>query len=213
MGDGVVQNAARENATDDRRVSGVTIARVVANCDQSNLGRVQVHLPWLPNYEPVARLATMDQGTYFIPKVGDEVLVAFNHGDVRDAYIVGCLWNANNRPPAEAASDPENKRVIHTPKKHKIEFDDATGVITITSAGLQKITLDANKIEMATAENQAVMTLTKTGEITIKSQKKITLDAPDVEIKGAKLKVSNTASTEINGGGSCSINAGLIAIG
>jgi phage baseplate assembly protein V len=213
MAEGFVENAARENGNEDRRFSGVTIARVVANCDQSNLGRVQVHLPWLPNYEPVARLATMDQGTYFVPKVGDEVLVAFNHGDVRDAYVVGCLWNAKDPPPSEAANDPVNMRVIHTPKNHKIEFDDASGVITITSAGKQKVTLDANQIKIATAQDQAVMTLTKTGEITIKSQSKITLDAPTVEIKGATLKVTNTASTEINGGGSCSINAGLITLG
>jgi phage baseplate assembly protein V len=213
MADGFVQRAAQENAPDDRRISGLTIARVVSNCDHSNLGRVQVHLPWLPDYEPVARVATMDQGTYFIPKVDDEVLVAFNHGDVRDAYIVGCLWNTKNPPPAEASDNPTNKRVIHTPKKHKIEFDDDKEVITIISAGFQKITLDSNEIKIATDGDKSSVTLTKTGEITIKSTKKITLDAPSVEIKGTKLEVNNTGSTKINGGGSCQIDAGTISIG
>jgi uncharacterized protein involved in type VI secretion and phage assembly len=213
MTDGLVQRAAQGNGSDDRWISGVTIARVVSNCDHSNLGRVQVHLPWLPDYDPIARVATMDQGTYFIPKVDDEVLVAFNHGDVRDAYIVGCLWNANNRPPEEASADPTNKRVIHTPKKHKVEFDDDKGIITITSAGLQKITLDSNTIKIATDGDKSTITLTKTGEITIKSTKGITLDAPSVKIKGEKLEVKNTASTEINGGGSCKIDASNIFIG
>jgi len=217
MADGFVQNAARESGAEDRRLGGVTIARVVANCDESDLGRVQVHLPWLPGYEPVARIATMDQGTYFIPKVGDEVLVAFNHGDVRDAYVIGCLWNQQDKPPQGTANstktDPVNKRIIQTPKKHIIEFNDEAGTITIVNEGKQRITLGPSAIAIATENDESKITLTDTGEITIKAQKKITLDAPNVEIKGNQLEVKNTAKTKIQGGAACEIDAATISIG
>ena len=38
-------------------------------------------------------------GSLFLPEVGDEVLVAFEHGDLRRPYIVGKLWNTTDPPP------------------------------------------------------------------------------------------------------------------
>ena len=83
--------------------------------------RVQLALPWLPGYQPWARLANQsagtDRGSYFVPQAGDEVLVAFNHGDVREPYVLGSLWNTIDKPPAddptdaaEQAQDPHARR-------------------------------------------------------------------------------------------------------
>src|SRR3712207_7582644 len=95
---------AIEDATQEQRIYGVTIGRVVNNLDAMGEARVQVSLPWMPGVEPWARVAApsagSSRGMYFIPQVDDEVLVAFNHGDVSDAYILGSLWNALDRPPA-----------------------------------------------------------------------------------------------------------------
>jgi uncharacterized protein involved in type VI secretion and phage assembly len=35
------------------------------------------------------------------PEVGDEVLVAFERAEVRCPYVVGSLWNSNDKPPEE----------------------------------------------------------------------------------------------------------------
>lgn len=52
------------------------------------------------------------EGKVFQPEVGDEVLIAFEHGDPRAPYLTGGLWNANT-PPADAGSakGPEDKRL------------------------------------------------------------------------------------------------------
>ena len=54
--------------------------RVVNNLDLAGLGRVQVRLPWLPELDLWARVAVpmagMASGTYAMPQIGDEVLVA-----------------------------------------------------------------------------------------------------------------------------------------
>src|SRR3569833_559736 len=94
----------------DKKVFGVTTATVINNIDCNGEGRVQLLLPWLPGYLPWARMATpmagMGRGTYFIPQIGDEVVVAFNHGDVREPYILGTTWNTIDKPPALGPTDP-----------------------------------------------------------------------------------------------------------
>src|SRR5579862_1946328 len=70
-------DSAVPDAPPDMRFYGVAIAEVVSNIDESGLGRVQLRLPWLPGYQPWARVAVLsagsNRGTYFIPQTGDEV--------------------------------------------------------------------------------------------------------------------------------------------
>ena len=37
-------------------------------------------------------------------KGGDEILIAFQHGDVRSPVVVGNLWNSSDRPPSSKRS-------------------------------------------------------------------------------------------------------------
>jgi phage baseplate assembly protein gpV len=84
---------------------GVTVGTVINPLDPMFLGRLQVRLPFIDSLDlsPWARVATMMagpfHGSYFIPNVGDEVLVAFEHGDVNAPYIIGSLWNLAAPPP------------------------------------------------------------------------------------------------------------------
>src|SRR5688500_8354972 len=82
---------------DDTRINGVCTAMVLSNFDSTGEGRVQLMIPWLPGYMPWARvsvpMAGLARGTYFIPQMGDEVLVAFSQGDVREPFVIGSLWN------------------------------------------------------------------------------------------------------------------------
>src|SRR5262245_22573693 len=84
---------------------GVVVGRVINPLDPMALGRVQVQLPFIDSTDlsPWARVAVPmagpAHGTYFIPNLGDEVLLAFEHGDLRAPYIIGCLWNAMAPPP------------------------------------------------------------------------------------------------------------------
>ena len=84
---------------------GVTVGTVVSPLDPLMLGRLQVRLPFIDSLDlsPWARVATLMagpfHGSYFIPNVGDEVLVAFEHGDVTAPYIIGSLWNLAAPPP------------------------------------------------------------------------------------------------------------------
>jgi uncharacterized protein involved in type VI secretion and phage assembly len=215
--DGLIETAAQAGNACDRRVDGVTIAKVINNVDGTGEGRVQVQLPWLPDVRPWARLSRLDGGTYFVPQVGDEVLVGFNHGDIREPYVLGSLWNSKDRPPAEAPTDPKTKRLIRTPLGHEVEFDDASQSITIKSMRGHRITLGPEKVEIATmdatgSKPTASITLDAAGSISIEADRKIELKTPSITIQGKVVEIKSDASMDINGGQACNIQASLVKI-
>ena len=85
---------------------GAGLAIVVSDPDSE--GRVKVKYPWLRGRKQQtfsARIllptGTLAGDFVFLPEVGDEVLVAFEHGDIRFPVIIGSLWNGSDKPPTE----------------------------------------------------------------------------------------------------------------
>ena len=154
-------------------------------------GSVKVKFPWLADDQDShwARLATpmagATRGFQFLPEVNDEVLVAFEHGDINRPYVVGMLWNGVDKPPTPTSelvgSDGKvNKRVIKTRTGHTITFDDSTetpGITVIDSTG-------NNKIEINSKEN--IVTITSDGALEINAPK------GDIAIKGKTLTLEAT---------------------
>lgn len=131
---------AVEDAIDSvrKKFAGVTTGRVINLLDPLMLGRVQVELPFIDalDLNPWARVATtmagLMHGSYFIPNIGDEVLVAFEHGDIRAPYVVGCLWTAIAPPPLQ--SPIPQIRAIRTITGNQIVFTEAPPSVSIQTA-------------------------------------------------------------------------------
>ena len=76
-------------------VAGVATGIVSANTDPDQLGRVKLRLPWREDdFETdwvriAVPMAGGGRGTYFLPEIGDEVLVAFDRDDIRYPYVLG----------------------------------------------------------------------------------------------------------------------------
>lgn len=215
MFDGLVE-AMIGDSDAEQRVRGVALATVTNNMDISGQGRVQLSYPWLPGVEPWARVAVMlagsGRGTYFIPQVNDEVLVGFNHGNVREPYVLGCLWSTVDAPPARVPTDPVSKRIIKTPLGHEVEFDDMEQSITITSTTKQKVKLDASGIEVSTTGGTAKLSLGTAGDVTLEAKISLTIKAPMISIQGTTVDIKSDASATLDGGGMCTIKGGLVAI-
>lgn len=207
---------APSNPAADGRVFGVAVAQVIDNIDALSLGRVQVSLPWLPDVDPWARVAVLsagsERGTWFIPQVGDEVLVAFEQGDVRSPYVIGSLWNATDKPPADSPTDSIGRRIIKTPAGHDIELDDVKQSITITSSTDQKVTITPDKIELSAGDGASVVTLETAGTITLKAAAKISLEAVDIELKATNLELSGDAAATLKAGATCTVQGALVRI-
>lgn len=202
-----------ETAAADPRLSrglgglffGVYPAVVTDVRDPGGMGAVKVRLPWSPDagnedYEVWARIATLlagpDRGSWFVPDVDDEVLVAFGGGDPRRPFVVGALWNGQDSPPESMDSAGNNDlKVLKTRSGVRIAISDASGsesVVLETPAG-QRIALDDGERSVTAADA---------------SGNTVTLDSSGVTVT-ASGTVSVQASTVDVSAGSVSVNAGM----
>lgn len=121
------------------RVYGVVVGVVTNLEDPEDLGRVKVRYPWLleDSESPWARVMTFmaggNRGGVFRPEVDDEVLVMFEHGDVRFPYVLGSLWNGQDAMPTERGADADNNvRLIKSRSGHQVVLDDTPGAEKVT---------------------------------------------------------------------------------
>jgi Type VI secretion system/phage-baseplate injector OB domain len=145
MIDELLENLESTYDQEREKFYGVTVGRVINPLDPMSLGRVQVQLPFIDSLDlsPWARVAVpmagLLYGTYFIPNLGDEVLVAFEHGDVNAPYILGCLWNAVARPPLPTPLT--QVRAIRTLSGNQIVIEEVPPAITIQTAPTPPVTM------------------------------------------------------------------------
>ena len=122
---------------------GVYRGIVTNNLDPMQMVRVQITVPDVlaVSESPWARvtspIAGRSRGLYFVPEVGDEVLVAFEGGDPQQPYVIGSLWNANDKPPTAAGANPPDSVIaIQGKAQHAVVIRDTpSGGIEIRSAG------------------------------------------------------------------------------
>lgn len=183
------------------RFFGVYPAIVVAINDPNGEGRVKIKLPWSPDsggetYETWARLATLmgggNRGTWFIPDIDDEVLVAFAGGDPRHPFVVGSLWNGQDAPPEQMDGGEANHiKKIRSRNGVQITLDDSDGQekMIIETPGGQKITLqDGPGVIEAVDSNGNSIKMESSG-ITINASAKVTVNASQVAISAGMVTV------------------------
>ncbi|MCP5013271.1 MAG: phage tail protein [Aestuariibacter sp.] len=195
------------------RFYGIVVAKVSSNIDLEGLGRVKVTYPWLSDADTShwARLATpmagKERGFFFIPEVGDEVLVAFEHGMIEFPYILGGLWNGVDKPP-EVKNETTNRRTIKSTSGHLICLDDSDGAEKIEIIDKS----NANSIIFDTVKN--TITISADADITIKSaQGKLVLAGNGVEITSqADITLTATAKMGLKAGPELKIEGQMVKI-
>jgi uncharacterized protein involved in type VI secretion and phage assembly len=203
------------------KISGIAAGIVTNNHDPDKLGRIKIRFPWLSesNETGWVRIATLmagsERGSFFLPEVGDEVLVAFEHGDINYPHVIGFLWNGADKPPETNSDGKNNIRKIrsrsgheiifnddNTAKKEKIEIHTNAGhkVVLDDSAGQEKIEIvdksASNKIVIDSVQNSinmesAMQLKIKAQMITIEAGGMMTLKAgATLTIQGALVKIN-----------------------
>ena len=179
---------------------GVYPAVVTETQDPDGLGRVKVALPWMAaedGPELWARLATLSTGpgygSWFPPRTGSEVLVAFEAGDVAHPFVIGMLWNGVEPPPAISDKPGNETQVLSTPRGTRVVFDEnATGgALRLETADGQRLTLndapDGVVIEDATG---AKITLSG-GNITIEASAKVEVKASQIDLSAGVITLDS----------------------
>lgn len=187
-------------AVERKRLYGVFPAQVTDIKDSKGQGRIKVKLPWAPDadggFEVWARLAVPmagnNRGTWLIPDVGDEVLVAFEAGDPRHPFVIGSLWNGSDSPPESMDGAGNNyKKVIRSRNGVKITLDDTDGQekVVIETPGGQKVTLKdgAGSIELVDSNGNSVKL--EAAGITLQASAKVKISAGTIEMSAGMVKV------------------------
>lgn len=180
---------------------GVMVATVTNIKDPDKLGRIKVKYQHLSATEETdwIRVASVwagkDRGMLVMPDLKDEVLIAFEMGDINRPIVIGQLWSKPNKLPAEV--DPKNNtKVLKSRCGHTVTFDDTDGKekFTIIDKGKKSMIVIDSKEKKITIETEQDMDIKaekgklsiKAKEIEVKAEKTFKLDAEEITAKSTK---------------------------
>lgn len=196
----------------DGRIFGVARGVVTDNRDPDGLGRVRVQLSWQEDgggywARTAAPMSGSGYGAFFLPEVGDEVLVGAEHGDPALLYVLGMLWNGKARPPATNEDGSNDLRLIRSRSGHQLLFDDTEGkqILELKLADGKRVTLDKDGVAIDDAAGNTVLIKSKGSEIAISSKSRLTL-------KSAKVAIEADGALEIKSGGTLTLKGALVQI-
>jgi type VI secretion system secreted protein VgrG len=160
-------------------------ATVVANDDPAGLGRVQVSFAWQQEKDtntPWIRMLNPHsgggKGFYFVPEVGEEVLVAFEGGNAEKPFVLGSMYSG---AASSGYADPKNNlKVIHTRSGTKIKMNDEEGSVTVEDPSGNVWFMDGK------------------GNIVVTAPKNITMDAGESIIMNAGSNIVASAKVDVN---------------
>lgn len=143
-------------------VSGIVVGPAGETKFVDKFGRVRVRFPWRASAKSsfdvgdagFVRVAQISAGVgtaaMWLPDIGDEVLVAFEHGDLSRPVVVGSVYNAKDMPPVAL---PANKHlsILRAQSaggaKSELVYDASPGnERLLIQSGQSGLTLGANGI-------------------------------------------------------------------
>jgi Rhs element Vgr protein len=147
-------------------------------------------------------------GAFFIPEIGDEVVIGYFNNDPSHPVVLGSLYSSQRKMPYELTADNYTK-ALWTKGLLKVIFDDEKKVVTILTPANNTIVLsddaksicltdqNSNKIEV----NNSGILLDSPKDIVINAKGKVTISAVSniestakADIKNQALNINNTAS-------------------
>ena len=206
MGHSLIDVLAPSNPRESGKIYGVVMGLVTNNQDPDKMGRVKVKFPWLSDDQESwwARIATPmaggGRGVYFLPEVDDEVLVAFDHGDVRFPYVLGGLWNGKDSPPTTNDDGKNNIREVKSRSGHIIRLDDSNGdekIEVVDKTGSNSITIKSSDNSITLTCNGRMklqaMGIDISSQTDIKIEAQTTMDVnanATITVKGAMVNIN-----------------------
>ncbi len=169
--------------------------------DPDNQYRILLDMPLFdPKGEGVwARLTNFYSssgfGAFFLPEVGDEVVVGFLNDDPRYPIILGSLYSSGRKPYSQCTPNEDNSpKAIVTKSELRILFDDKEKVMTLqTPAGNKVLLDDQNKQIKIEDQNSNAITMSESG-IAIKSPKTVSISADEKVTVSGETGVTVSAS-------------------
>lgn len=197
--DEITEQQIVKTDTGDTRIFGVMLGVVAKNYDKDMGGRVCVTIPTRDKDANELHWARMAQpssgkkwGHYFLPEVGDQVLLAFEGGNIEKPFVIGCVpFDNNNFLTTSVDADNQFKRIV-TKHGSKIVFEDSKAdeegkqdKITIQTAGAAHTVELSNADQCVRIVDKAkknfieIKTTEGAGEIVVQAESKLTIKVGD----------------------------------
>jgi phage protein D len=181
----------------ERWGASMVVGIVTQNDDPDGMGRVRVRYPalgddiegwWARIASPAAG---SERGLLMMPVAGDEVLVAFEHGDVRRPYVLGALWNGSDQPGDDLVQTDGS---FELRSDHKVEVNAKEAINLTTDADLTITT--SGKITDKAQDDLSV----EGQNVNVKANSSLTIEATgDLTIKGASITVQANGAVQVSG--------------
>ena len=231
----------KKNLTNN--ISGLYIGQVIQiDNDPENKNRIKVQIPALNDvgdgiWAKLTHFYTGENnGIFFIPETGTQVVISFIANDSRNPVILGCLYT-NSRKPYESINENNNLKCFMTKSNLKIEFKEDEKEISISTPSGNKIFLNEENKEISIQDQNNNSIKTSSSGIDIQSGKNINISSggtikisakgkfnissnADVDIKGlnisqkadAKLSANATSNLEFNSSGIAVLKGSIVQI-
>ncbi|MCC2336479.1 phage baseplate assembly protein V [Cellulomonas wangsupingiae] len=210
--------AAGERTVSSARHTGLVVATVNSTDDPDRLGRVRVTFvtasdrtssDWARVLAPGGGSAG---GMVLQHEPGDEVLVAFEGGDVSRPVVLGGLHSAAALPPQTVRADGGPRvRAMHSRHGQRLVLgdgesgDDAYVELALGAAGhglrisQQQAVLEVGKIPLRIVAGSSSIELDGTGKVTVRGTDIAVQADNELRLKGTTVKIEGTAKVEVTG--------------
>lgn len=135
-------------------VPGVLTGIVKENWDEKFKGMVKVEYTLgeegkrTSGWMPVAGIYTgKDFGSYFLPEIGTQVVIAFQMGDINAPLVIASLWNQKSPIAADVANEKNTVKQIKTKGGHTLTFSEEKGKekLQLSTPGGQAFVIEDEK--------------------------------------------------------------------
>jgi Rhs element Vgr protein len=210
--------------------------------DPEKLDRIQVKIPTMGDqtHHVRARLANFyasdEFGAFFIPEIGDEVVLGYLNNDPAHPVILGSLYSPKNPPPEPPAAENNIKKIV-TRSKLELEFEEEKKHILLKTPGGNEVILSdedqgikltdqtGNTVELTPSgirlDSPKDITLNATGNIKLSATQAVDIEATtDATVKGLNvtaeadigLTAKGNATAELSAGGQTTVKGGMVMI-
>ncbi len=237
--DDVTRHQMEKTQMGDNRIDGVMVCQVVKNYDKEKQGFVQVNIntrDYDENRLVWARMALPyggnKWGEYFIPEIGDQVLVVFEQGNIDRPFVIGAVPKANSAFMQGAFDEKNQTKRIRTRNGNNIDIIDCQEgdgekdkISITTSKDLHKFHLDNDKKNILISDKEGTNKIeikTENGQMEIIAKQKLTIKVGDniklfmngsngtVTLEATKVKFDASNSMELKSNNRINIEGGNV---
>lgn len=254
MIDAITERQVTKTEMGDNRIFGVVVGIVAKNCDLNSVaaggsssgadamdGRVCVTIPTRDagaNELKWARVVMPSSGSkwghYFLPEVGDQVLLAFEGGNIEKPYVIGCIPKDSDQILKKSVDEDNQYKKIVTRNGNTLYFEDnkegdgeKDKIRILTAQGGHRIELDNEKKMILLSDQDGsnlIRMKTEDGQMEITAQKKLTIKVGDnielilngsngaVSLKASKINIEASGNMDVKSNSAMKLQAGNLSV-